>query len=186
METVTPNRIKCKQLKVKILEVKSGSEIEALIKKGTIKDMPSMHDGWQFNFDKELKKLKNATGYLLVTEENPLVVEGCMIFQLIDKKEPYLAMLEIAPHNRVAEKKYDRVAGCLIAYAFMLSVQQGVGEYKAYLQLEVLEEDPENEKRLMNVYSSRYNARQYGHTTTMIIADEDGEMLVEKYLSKTE
>jgi len=145
-----------------------------------------MHDGWQFNFDKELKKLKNATGYLLVTDEVPLVIEGCMIFQLIDKREPYLSMIEVAPHNRNEEKKHDWVAGCLIAYAFMLSVRLGQNEYKAYLQLDVLEEHEENEKKLMKVYSKRYNAKRIGTTTTMVIADEDGEKLVEKYLKGTE
>ncbi len=145
-----------------------------------------MHEGWQFNFDKELKKLKNATGYLLITDEVPLLVEGCMIFQLIDKREPYLSMIEVAPHNRNEEKKYDWVAGCLIAYAFMLSVQLGVEEYKAYLQLDVLEEHEENEKKLMEVYSTRYNAKRVGSTTTMVIADEDGEKLVEKYLKEIE
>lgn len=74
-----------------------------------------MHDGWRFNFDKELRKLKNATGYLLVTDEAPLIVEGCIIFQLIDRREPYLAMLEVAPHNQTKDKKYDWIAGCLIA-----------------------------------------------------------------------
>ncbi|MBC9915162.1 hypothetical protein ICL55_32280 [Chitinophaga varians] len=173
-------------MQVKIFEVKSGSEIEALIRKGTIREMPSMHDGWQFNFDKELQKLKNATGYLLVTDEDPLTVEGCMIFQLIDKKAPYLSMIEVAPHNRHAGKKYDWVAGCLIAYAFMLSVRLGRDDYKAYLQLDVLEEQEENERKLMEVYSTRYHAKRIGTTTTMVIADEDGEKLVEKYLKSTE
>ncbi|NML40843.1 hypothetical protein HHL17_26840 [Chitinophaga sp. G-6-1-13] len=173
-------------MQVKIFEVKSGNEISALIRAGTLKEMPSIHDGWQFNFDKELQKLKNASGYLLVTDENPLVVEGCMIFQLIDKKAPYLSMIEVAPHNRNKGKKYDWVAGCLIAYAFMLSVRLGQDYYRAYLQLDVLEEHMENEKKLMEVYSTRYNAKRIGTTTTMVIADEDGEKLVEKYLKRTE
>lgn len=172
-------------MKVKIFEVKTGNEIEALIRKGTIKEMPSMHDGWRFNFDKELRKLRNATGYLLVTGEAPLVVEGCMIFQLIDQKAPYLAVVEVAPHNQTRDKKYDWIAGCLIAYAFMLSVQLAQGDYKAFLQLDVSEEHKENEKKLMEIYSTRYYAKRIGITTTMVISDEDGEKLVEKYLKGT-
>jgi hypothetical protein len=173
-------------LRVKILAVNSGNEIDALIREGKVKEMPSMQDGWRFNFNKQLKQLKDAKGYILLTNEGSLVVEGCMIFQLIDKKEPYLSMIEVAPHNRSAEKRYDWVAGCLIAYAFMQSVLQGQGVYNAFLQLDVLEQDPENERKLMSLYSRKYHAKRIGKTTTMVIADEDGERLKEKYLKITD
>lgn len=138
-------------MKVKIIKVSTGAEVAALIKSGKVSEMPSMHDGWRFNFDKELKKLKNATGYLLVSEGPPEVLEGCMIFQLIDKKEPYLAMVEVAPHNKGNEKLHENVAGCLIAYAYQESVKQGVEHFKAYLQLEVLEEKEEDQIKLMEL-----------------------------------
>src|SRR5665213_228137 len=109
-------------MKVKVIKMATAKEVDALIKKGKVSDMPSMQQDWRFNFDKELKKLKHATGYLLVTEETPTVIEGCRIFQLIDKKEPYLAFVEVAPHNKTDRKKYDHVAGCLIAFAYQLSV----------------------------------------------------------------
>ncbi|WP_198952507.1 hypothetical protein [Mucilaginibacter sp. MD40] len=109
-------------MKVKIIKAATMEEVAALIKKGKVAELPSIQQGWRFNFDKELKRLPNATGYLLITEETPSVIEGCMIFQLIDKKEPYMAFVEVAPHNRKDKKKYDRVAGCLIAYAYQLSL----------------------------------------------------------------
>ncbi len=73
-------------MKVKIIKTATAKVVDAFIKKGTVLEMPSIQQGWRFNFDKELKKLKNATGYLLVTEETPDLIEGCMIFQLLDKK----------------------------------------------------------------------------------------------------
>lgn len=168
---------------VKILKTENSEEVDALIKKGAITNMPSIHDGWRFNFGKELKKLKNSTGYILVTEETPDVIEGCIIFQLIDKEQPYLAMVEIAPHNKNGTRKYDRVAGCLIAFAYQLSVAYGVGPYKAFLQLDVKEERKEDEIKLMAVYSGKYNAQLLvPGGTTMVIADEGGDALIEKYL----
>jgi hypothetical protein len=144
--------------------------------------MPSIQQNWKFNFDKELKNLKNATGYLLVTEETPEIIEGCMIFQLIDKKEPYMAFVEIAPHNKTDKKKHDYVAGCLIAYAYQLSLTEGWDYFKGYLQFDVMEQNKEDEKKLMSLYSSKYHAKRVKQSTTMVIADDDGDTLIAQYL----
>jgi hypothetical protein len=169
-------------MKVKIIKATTAEEVAALIRKGKVSEMPSIQQDWRFNFDKELKRLKNATGYLLVTEETPEIIEGCMIFQLIDKKEPYMAFVEVAPHNKKDKKKYDHVAGCLIAYAYQLSLIEGWEHFKGYLQFDVMEQNKENEKKLMGLYSSKYHAKRIGESTTMIIADEDGDALIAQYL----
>jgi len=168
-------------MKVKLIKVATAEQVDALIKKGKVAEMPSIQQDWRFNFDKELKKLKNATGYLLVTEDTPEIIEGCMIFQLIDKKQPYMAFVEVAPHNKKDKKEHDNVAGCLIAFAFQLSLIEGVGDYNGMLQFDVLEEKKEDEVKLMSLYSTKYNAKRWGDTT-MVILDDDGEALVEKYL----
>jgi len=169
-------------MKVKIIKVETKEEVDAQIKKGRPAELPSMQQEWRFNFDREIKKLKHATGYLLVTEEVPEVIEGCMIFQLINNKEPYIAFVEVAPHNKKDRKKYDNVAGCLIAYAYQLSLIEGWDYFKGYLQFDVMEQDKKDEKKLMSVYSLKYNAKRIGETTTMVIADEDGDALITKYL----
>lgn len=168
-------------MKVRLIKVATHEDVAAVIKKGKSPELPSMQQNWRFNFDKELKKLRNATGYLLVTEETPQIIEGCMIFQLINKKEPYMAFLEVAPHNKTDQKKYDHVAGCLIAYAYQLSVTEGKDDYNSMLQFDVLEHKKEDEVKLMALYSRKYNAKRFDETT-MVIMDKDGEALVEKYL----
>jgi len=170
-------------MKIKVIKAETAEEVNALIKEGKAKELPSMQDGWRFNFDKQIKKLQNATGYLLVTEETPDVIEGAMIFQMVDNITPYMAYLEVAPHNRTAPKKYDHVAGCLIAYAFELSVIHGEGDYNSILQFDVLESKKKDKIKLMAVYSKKYNAKLWDDTT-MVIADEDGEALVTKYLKR--
>lgn len=92
-----------------------------------------------------------------------------------------MSFVEVAPHNKSDKKKYDHVAGCLIAYAFRLSLIEGKGDYKGMLFFDVMEESKENEVKLMSVYSAKYNARRWGDTT-MVIMDDDGEALVNKYL----
>lgn len=51
-------------MNVKIIKVATAEEVGALIKKGKSSEMPSMQQNWRFNFDKELKKLTGATGYV--------------------------------------------------------------------------------------------------------------------------
>jgi len=170
-------------MKVKIIVLATNENVDAVIREGKIADMPTIQDEWRFDFKKQLKNLKNATGYILVREDTPKIIEGCMIFQLVDKVSPFLAYVEVAPHNKREEKKHDNVAGCLIAYAFKLSLIEGIGEYKGALHFKIGEERKEDEIKLMTLYSTKYNAYRLGDSNIMAIYDADGEELIKRYLN---
>lgn len=140
-----------------------------------------MTDGWRFNFRKHSKGNGFET-YVLVCEETPDIIEGCLIFEMKKKVEPYMAFIEVAPHNKGLDKKYEKVAGCLIAFACRLSFIKAKEPYRGYLVFDVLEEDKIDEVKLMAVYSIKYNALRYGETT-MIIPPEGGEKLITKFLN---
>jgi len=106
-----------------------------------------------------------------------------MIFQLVDNKQPFLAYVEVAPQNKGDEKKHDHIAGCLIAYAFKLSLMRGVDKYKGALHFKIGEERKENEIKLMALYSTKYNAYRLGNSNIMAIYDDDGEQLIKRYLT---
>ncbi|MEO7044261.1 MAG: hypothetical protein ABI091_03065 [Ferruginibacter sp.] len=169
-------------MNVKIIKVSSEELKDAIIRKGSKEELPSMHDNWRFNFPKH-SQLPNATAYVLVAEETPTIIEGCLIFQMKEKKIPYMAFVEAAPHNRGDKKSYDFVAGCLIAFAFKQSYILSEGNYKGMLFFDVQEEDPVDEKKLMINYSKKYNAKIY-MGTTMVIIDEDGDKLIQEYLER--
>ncbi|CAA9203035.1 hypothetical protein [Flavobacterium collinsii] len=95
-----------------------------------------------------------------------------------EKIEPYMAYVEIAPHNKGKVKEYDNVAGCLIAFACRLSFTKGEG----YLAFDVFEEDKEDEIKLMSLYSTKYNAFKLGDTS-MIISPEGGQKLIDEFLN---
>lgn len=90
-----------------------------------------------------------------------------------------MAYIEIAPHNKGANKKYAKVAGCLIAFACRRSFIEGK---EGYLAFDVKEEDIESERKLMELYSKKYNAVRLSNSTTMIILPEASERLIELYL----
>ncbi|MEO5777788.1 MAG: hypothetical protein ABIQ27_12855 [Flavobacterium sp.] len=170
-------------MKVKILKVKDGTVTDALIlnSKSLKTALPSITDGWRFNFNKHAKKAGFET-YVLVKEETPERIEGCLTFEMKNKVEPYMAFVEVAPHNYGKIKEYEKVAGCLIAYACRLSFLRGDDTYKGWLAFDVLEEKKEDEIKLMVVYSNNYNALKFGETT-MVIPPIGSEKLINEFLN---
>jgi len=169
-------------MNVKILEVSTDELKDALIRKGNKSELPSLHENWRFNFVKH-SKLPYSTAYVLVAEETPTVVEGCLIFQMKNKIVPYMAYVEVAPHNKGTSKIYDFVAGCLIAFAFKQSLAQAKGDYKGQLFFDVKEEKEEDTKKLMTLYSKKYYAKLLDEKT-MVIIDDDGDRLIQEYLER--
>jgi len=167
---------------VKILEVKSNKLVDAQIIEGKERMLPGIQEGWRFNFFKRSKSKDHSNTYALVVEQNKEIVEGCLIYRMKKAIEPYIAYVEVAPHNKGIHKIHDRVAGCLIAFACRLSFLMGKDHFMGWLAFDVLEESKEDEVRLMNLYSKKYYAQRFGQTTTMIISPENGEKLIEEYL----
>jgi len=169
-------------MNVKILRTKDKKVIDAIIRKGIKSEMPSIQDGWRFNFNKQ-SRLPNSETYVLVCKDSPKVIEGCLIFQMVDKEMPFMAFLEIAPHNQQKKKQYDYVAGCLIAFASRPSFIRGQEHFKGWLSFEVHEETNSGQIKLMSLYSKKYYARKTDENTMMIIPS-DGEILIEEFLKR--
>jgi hypothetical protein len=168
-------------MKVKIIKLIDNQQVDAAILSPLKVTLPSITDGWRFNFKSHSKK-KGFQTYILVCEDTPTVIEGCLIFQLLDMVEPYMAYVEIAPHNKGKSKRYDKVAGCLIAFACRLSFINGKDHYKGWLAFDVLEEDKKDEIKLMALYCQKYGALKWGDTT-MVLSPEVGEKLINEYLN---
>jgi len=170
-------------MNVKILKVATNELTTAIIRNGQRIELPSIQTGWQFNFGSRLKELAHSKAYVLVSDETPGVVEGCLIFQMRDKVMTYMAFLEIAPENKEHPKRYDHVAGCLIAFACKQSFIHGKDDHMGWLTFDVGEERPEDAIRLMAHYSRKYRAMRFGETA-MLISPDDGEQLIKEYLER--
>lgn len=168
-------------MRVLILEVDSNELIRGIIKEGNAKDMPSIKDSWQFNFNKHSLP-KDKTAFILVKEDTPTIIEGCMIFSMHETFGPFMDYLEVAPHNKGLEGKYKRVSGCLIAYACGLSFENGQNEDKGILTFEAFSEHEEDKKKLEKFYRDKYGAviNPFGF---MEIHQVESRLLIEEYLS---
>lgn len=176
-------------MQVNVLEVATGVLVEAIIVEIGADELPSMQEGWHFNFAKELQGLKNCSCYALkVMGDNR--IEGCVSFQLktqspTEPSLPFMPLLEVAPHNFGSNKIYQHVAGCLIAYAYLLSSRLGERYNKGVLTFEVSEKNIVHERKLMAVYSQKYGVRHWTESSTMLITRDAGEVLLAKYLTNS-
>ncbi len=167
-------------MKVLILKVDSNELIRGIIQEGNAKEMPSTIDAWQFNFNKHSLP-KGKTAFILVKEDTPKIIEGCLIFSLHDTFGPFMDYLEVAPHNKGVKGKYKRVSGCLIAYACGLSFEKGKNEDKGILTFEAFSKNEEDQKKLEKLYRNKYGAvmNPYGY---MEIHQNQSRILIEEYL----
>ncbi len=169
--------------KVKILDIATGTLVPATIRKAKPAELPGIQDGWIFNLNRHARA-RNTTAWVLTADHTPEEIEGCMLFEWKDKIMAYMSYLEIAPHNKSPHKRYDHVAGCLIAYAFKMSYGAADENYKAMLVFDVKDEDKKRAEKLMALYSQVYSAVRYGTTTTMLIQDRSGDQLVKEFLER--
>jgi hypothetical protein len=110
-----------------------------------------------------------------VRTEAPQEIEGMlMLTTLLNGELLQMNNVEIAPGNFGYNKKYDLVAGCLIAYACLISFKFGQNEYRGFLSFE-------SKTVLIGLYQ-----RKYGATVAlgqkMFFDDIAGKRLILKYL----
>lgn len=159
---------------VYILETKSKRLIEADIVVAERKNVPLKKDGWNFNW-KQLVQEQNTQTFILKTIELPQSIEGALHLK-VESGMLIMDAVEIAPHNIGKDKKrYDYVAGCLIAFACRESFKLE-GSYKGFLTFV-------SKTNLIKWYSEKYGAT-LALGQRMFIDSEAGEKLINKYLYK--
>lgn len=89
----------------------------------------------------------------------------------------YMNNIEVAPQNYGSEGKYENIAGCLIAYACLKSIELGQKYYKGYLTFE-------SKTKLIPLYEKKYKAT-LATGQRMFIEPKAGLELIEKYLKLT-
>ncbi|MFW5663787.1 MAG: hypothetical protein ACOCYD_01980 [bacterium] len=136
--------------------------------------IPLKKDGWKFNW-RQLRKEGNSRMFILKTIGQTPGIEGAL--QLIVENEMLIMnVLELAPHNIGRKnKRYDFVAGCLIAFACKESFKLK-GNYKGFLTFM-------SKTSLMKWYAEKYGAKT-GLGQRMYIDSESGLKLINEYLER--
>jgi hypothetical protein len=159
---------------VYILDVVNDKLVKAEIVVPEQNEIPLKKDGWNFNW-RQLSKDKNTRMFVLKTIGLNPSVEGALQLK-VENEMLIMNNLEIAPYNIGRKnKKYDYVAGCLIAFACKESFKLK-GVYKGFLTFM-------SKTSLIQWYSKKYGAKVgLGHR--MYIDSENGLKLIQKYLER--
>jgi len=158
---------------MKILHVSNNRSIDVEIVISDKLDVPSKNDGWSFNWQ-ELNGEPYTKTYALKTKGKASSIEG-MLHLKITHGMQVMDIIEIAPHNIGSQnKKYDFVAGSLIAFACRESFKLE-NEYKGYLTFV-------SKSKLIEWYIDKYGAKQ-AVGRKMFIEPEMSIKLIDKYLN---
>jgi len=157
-----------------ILDVANKKLLEVVIVPATSEEIPLKKDGWNFNWRKLFKE-DNTQTFVLRTKEDSQNIEGVLLLK-VESDMLIMDLIEIAPHNiGSTNKRYDYVAGCLIAFACRESFKVD-GNYKGFLTFV-------SKSNLIELYSNKYGAtRALGQR--MYIDPTNGLKLIDKYFSK--
>lgn len=155
-----------------IYDLRNKTLIEAEIILASGK-MPFKKDGWNFDWNKLIKE-NNTKTYVLRLKDKTQSIEGILQLRL-ENEMLIMDVIEVAPHNiGSSNKKFDFVAGCLIAFGCRESFKIE-GNYKGFLTFT-------SKTNLIDWYKTKYGATQ-ALGQRMFIDDITGLQLIEKYLN---
>jgi len=158
-----------------ILDKINGKLIKSEIVPIDKRKIPLKKDGWNFNW-RQLSKEENGQTFFLRTINSPNQVEGALQLKF-EYDMLVMDALELAPQNNGQKnKRYDYVAGCLIAFACRESFKIE-GDYKGFLTFV-------SKTNLIEWYAKKYGA-ELALGQRIFIDWENGEKLIEKYLCRT-
>lgn len=151
-----------------ILDKINGKLIKSEIVPIDKRKIPLKKDGWNFNW-RQLSKEENGQTFFLRTINSPNQVEGALQLKF-EYDMLVMDALELAPQNiGQKNKRYDYVAGCLIAFACRESFKIE-GDYKGFLTFV-------SKTNLIEWYAKKYGA-ELALGQRMFIDWEKGEKLI--------
>lgn len=155
-----------------ILDNINGKLVHSEIIPVDTKTIPLKKDGWNFNW-RQLSK--EGKVFVLRTSDSVEQIEGALCLKIVHEML-VMEALELAIHNiGHKNKRYDYVAGCLIAFACRESFKIK-GDYKGFLTFV-------SKTNLIKWYSEKYGA-ELALGQRMFIDWENGEKLIDTYLNR--
>ena len=156
---------------MKLIDLKSNREFEAEIMEVDDEDFETIKDYGQFDFD--WSKEKRSSVFKLVEKDldEPEILGLISITDFSDEFRIHINLIENSDENKGRDKKIDRIAGCLLAFASSIAFEKG---YLGFTSLV-----PKTE--LIELYVNKYGFKQYGRQ--LAIDQKDAINLIKKYLS---
>ncbi|HEY2155761.1 MAG TPA: hypothetical protein VGH33_09025 [Isosphaeraceae bacterium] len=148
----------------------TGLSVPASVGRATAGDLRSLGAGWNFDWEDEARR---SDVYKLLTEEDPGANLGLVA---VDLREGFveITLLECSPGNVGREKRFEGIAGSMIAFAAGLSFDTGCEGYVAM----------ESKTNLIDHYCRTYGLERIGMSHRLFLARDAATRLVRQYLGK--
>lgn len=153
---------------MKVRHKSSGELIEARVEPVEGKDWANIEKNNAFQFDWNLEKRHEAYKIRLDSDEEIL---GLISFKDIPREfRIHICLIEVNRKDVGRKKRYDHLAGCLLAFACEQSFKR---DYDGYVSLR-------SKTELIGHYVSKYGFQQLGKNLFIDLAD--AERLINEYL----
>ncbi|GAB4022634.1 hypothetical protein [Spirosoma koreense] len=151
----------------------SGDSVQTEVLKLMTVDLKQLtkKNGWLFDWKTELENNTKEVYKLTILHE-PNSIQGAISFT-INTDHVYMDLLESAPFNLGQNKRYEGVAGNLVAYACKISFERGFDGYVSFTA----------KTQLIEHYQRSLNAVLVGGQL-MIINTLAASRLVDRYFKK--
>lgn len=156
---------------MKLLYQKTRIEFIAEILEVEEKDYATIKKSKQFEFDWSEEKENNV--FKIVKKDSAPNQEILGLISLInftDELRMHVSLLESSKDNKGKNKKVDRIAGCLLAFAARLSFEKGYYGFTSLVP----------KTQLIDFYIKKYGFEQYGRQ--LAVDGQSAINLIEKYL----
>ncbi len=150
-----------------IEEVTTGQSFDTDITLATAADIRRLSAGW--NFDWKQERVEHEAYKLVAPEVGP-AIQGLMSLDRMPD-HVHVNLLESNPQNVGRRKKYEGVAGNLVAFAAKLSLELGFGGAVSFIA----------KSALFSHYEKTLGARRLGRSQRMVIEEPQALRLIEQY-----
>jgi len=156
---------------MKLLKLKTQQEFNGTILKLEEKDFDKIKKSDQFLFDWMLEKENNVFKITSAAKKEKNKILGLISLSNIPEEfRIHINLVEVTKDNKGKDKKIDRIAGCLLAFATKVAFNKG---YLGFTSLV-----PKTE--LIELYVKKYGFTQYGRQ--LAIERQAAINLIQKYL----
>lgn len=153
---------------MRLYNKKTNTEVEAEIIQIKAKELKKIDKSKQFDF-KWIEE-KDYDVYKIVEAQTSIPLGLMSIIDYPEELRIHISLIENSNENKGQKKTYDKVAGCLLAYAAQLSFEN---KYDGFTSLV-----PKTE--LIELYVNKYGFKQFGRQ--LALNGMDAVRIINKYL----
>ncbi len=155
---------------MKLLNTRTKEEFDAEILEIEEEEFELIKKSKQFDFNWNKEKKNHVFKIVDAIEENSEILGLLSITDIKEEFRIHINLIENSNDNKGKNKKIDRIAGCLLAFAIQISFEKG---YLGFTSLV-----PKTE--LIGLYVNKYGFSQFGRQ--LAIERKEAINLIQKYL----